>query len=520
MCCDGVASRWCAQSQLSLGTAAARNLATTTKSAAADAGHHLAVAAAHAAVGAGVRRHVPRQPAADLHRRRRPGRVHHHRRRRCGSSRRSCASCPLLRGFDDAEVLERAGGPLRAAGVRSPATCIVEAGSPADEVVLIAHGKVDKLGTGKYGDETVLGVLADGDHFGDEALLDAGRRVGRSRVKAVTRVHGADPVPAGASRSWSSRSEALRAHLRGRPRRRRSSRRTSTVRPPSSWPPGHEGEPALPGTFVDYELAPREYELSVAQTVLRVHSRVADLYNEPMNQIEQQLRLTDRGAARAPGARADQQPRLRAAAQRRPQAAHPHPQRAAHPGRPGRAAQPPPEAPGSSWPTRAPSRPSAGSATAAGSTRTASRSTAPRCRPGAACRSCPATRSRSPTTGTSSILAHAHRRGRTRASSACTRPASRTSTEPEPVGPVHGHQREGRSSPTWSAPTTRRRSWCRTRSASWRTSRSAYRPHPTGCPCVSRGVRPGPTSAIPPASLLERSTTSAGHARERKHDDD
>jgi hypothetical protein len=43
---------------------------------------------------------------------------------------------------------------------------------------------------------------------------------------------------------------------------------------------------------VDYEACPREYELSVAQTVLRVHSRVADLFNEPMNQIEQQLRLT------------------------------------------------------------------------------------------------------------------------------------------------------------------------------------------------------------------------------------
>src|SRR5262249_61088395 len=55
---------------------------------------------------------------------------------------------------------------------------------------------------------------------------------------------------------------------------------------------GNEGEVALPGTFVDYELSPREYELSVAQTVLRVHTRVADLYNQPMNQLEQQLRLT------------------------------------------------------------------------------------------------------------------------------------------------------------------------------------------------------------------------------------
>ena len=32
---------------------------------------------------------------------------------------------------------------------------------------------------------------------------------------------------------------------------------------------GHTGEPVLPGTFVDYALKPREYELSVAQTVLR-----------------------------------------------------------------------------------------------------------------------------------------------------------------------------------------------------------------------------------------------------------
>jgi hypothetical protein len=55
---------------------------------------------------------------------------------------------------------------------------------------------------------------------------------------------------------------------------------------------GHVGEPPLPQTFVDYEPNPREYELSISQTVLRVHSRVADLFNDPMDQIEQQLRLT------------------------------------------------------------------------------------------------------------------------------------------------------------------------------------------------------------------------------------
>jgi hypothetical protein len=48
----------------------------------------------------------------------------------------------------------------------------------------------------------------------------------------------------------------------------------------------------LPGTFVNYDASPQEYSLSVAQTILRVHTRVADLYNDPMNQAEQQLRLT------------------------------------------------------------------------------------------------------------------------------------------------------------------------------------------------------------------------------------
>jgi encapsulin shell SprI-like protein len=54
---------------------------------------------------------------------------------------------------------------------------------------------------------------------------------------------------------------------------------------------GHAGEPALPGTFADYDASPREYELSLAQTILRVHTRVADLYSDPMDQAEQQLRL-------------------------------------------------------------------------------------------------------------------------------------------------------------------------------------------------------------------------------------
>ncbi|CAM3071945.1 hypothetical protein [Skermania piniformis] len=54
---------------------------------------------------------------------------------------------------------------------------------------------------------------------------------------------------------------------------------------------GHLGEATLPTTFADYDPGPPEYELAVAQTRVRVHTRVADLFDEPMDQTEQQLRL-------------------------------------------------------------------------------------------------------------------------------------------------------------------------------------------------------------------------------------
>jgi hypothetical protein len=54
----------------------------------------------------------------------------------------------------------------------------------------------------------------------------------------------------------------------------------------------HNGEPDLPQTFPDYEETPREYPLNLVQTILKIHSRVSDIYNSPINQYQQQMRLT------------------------------------------------------------------------------------------------------------------------------------------------------------------------------------------------------------------------------------
>ncbi|MBT2387554.1 family 2B encapsulin nanocompartment shell protein [Streptomyces sp. ISL-11] len=196
---------------------------------------------------------------------------------------------PLLRGFSDPAVLEELAGRFTQHEYR-PGDVLVEAGQPADQVVLIAHGKVHKEHEGEYGEPAVLGVLADGGYFGDRAL--AATEVGEwdFTVKAVTACT-VLTLPRRDFEDMLGRSEELRSHVAGF--------RTASGRPQNEYgesaidvASGHSGEPALPGVFADYELSPREYGLSVAQTVLRVHSRVADLYNEPMNQVEQQLRLT------------------------------------------------------------------------------------------------------------------------------------------------------------------------------------------------------------------------------------
>ncbi|WP_171172274.1 family 2B encapsulin nanocompartment shell protein [Streptomyces sp. I05A-00742] len=194
----------------------------------------------------------------------------------------------LLRGFEDDAAL-RALAERCEQREYAPGQVIVERGGTVDEVHLIARGKVEKLGAGKYGEDFRRGVVADGGFFGGETLADEpGTWEFTARALTACTVL---TLPRAAYENVAERNERLRAHVHhrlaetSRPRNRKGEAEIALAA-------GHTGEPVIPGTFVDYELVPREYELSVAQTVLRVHSRVADLYNDPMDQVEQQLRLT------------------------------------------------------------------------------------------------------------------------------------------------------------------------------------------------------------------------------------
>ncbi|MGH3784832.1 MAG: family 2B encapsulin nanocompartment shell protein [Pseudonocardiaceae bacterium] len=197
---------------------------------------------------------------------------------------------PMLRGFTEhPDVLAAIADQFRLQDIPAGST-VVREGENANQLFIIAHGKLNKVGTGKYGEATVLANFTDGDYFGDRELVVQGHDTWTYTVTAVTpckvlalseqefqRVcDQSDPLQKSVDRFRASLNQAQNEHGE------------ALINLNS----GHRQEDPLDGTYVDYELNPREYQLSVAQAPLRVHTRVADLFNNPMNQTEQQLRLT------------------------------------------------------------------------------------------------------------------------------------------------------------------------------------------------------------------------------------
>jgi CRP-like cAMP-binding protein len=195
---------------------------------------------------------------------------------------------PALRGYDDDDVLAALAGRFAQRQIEA-GTVVAQAGTPINAVFVVAHGRLARLGTNPYGEQKTIEVIAGGGFFGASGLTDE-QAVWNETITAETTctLLALDRAQFAAV---AEQSGSLQDHLR---------EFAATARKPKNrggeaalaLAAGHTGEQVLLSTFVDYEGSPREYELQVAQTVLRVHSRVADLFNEPMSQVEHQLKLT------------------------------------------------------------------------------------------------------------------------------------------------------------------------------------------------------------------------------------
>ena len=167
-------------------------------------------------------------------------------------------------------------------------------GEAGDKFYLLAEGRVEASMRGSRGQKVRIAVLGAGEIFGESALLyDEPRSatvtvLAPSRFLTITRTQFEALVVAQPDLRAAMQAVAER-RLRQRVAMDEYGEHKIEVEA------GHHGEQVLPETFVDYEEAPREYPLSVVQTIVRVHTRVSDVYNNPIDQLEEQLRVSIEG---------------------------------------------------------------------------------------------------------------------------------------------------------------------------------------------------------------------------------
>ncbi|MFD9813368.1 family 2B encapsulin nanocompartment shell protein [Streptomyces sp. NPDC059080] len=191
---------------------------------------------------------------------------------------------PYLREADDALLAELADAftevPFDAGQI------LAAEGEAHDRLWVIAQGRAEKRVSGRYGEDALLEVIADGQFFDLGAWTRAAPLP--YRVKALT-PGVALCVDRAALSGLCDRDATVRGALD-------AYLVADGVLPGAEVPvdlsAGHIGEPELPATYVDYEDTPREYHMTLAQTVLRVHTRVSDLYNGPIDQTRAQANLT------------------------------------------------------------------------------------------------------------------------------------------------------------------------------------------------------------------------------------
>lgn len=167
---------------------------------------------------------------------------------------------------------------------------LIREGEPGDKFFLLANGKVEVNQEGPHGEKLVLNVLGSGDHLGEMALFDDLPRNASVVALVPTAVLTLNRTQ---FLKLIEESPSLKQNIELIMEERRNQGHTTNEAGEAVVPVegNYEGERTILSSFIDYEENPREYPISVVQAILKVHTRVADIYNDPMNQVEEQMRL-------------------------------------------------------------------------------------------------------------------------------------------------------------------------------------------------------------------------------------
>ena len=170
---------------------------------------------------------------------------------------------------------------------------IVE-GKDLSKFFIIAQGQVEVLSKGAHGSDLRIALLTEGEYFGETDLVsgkpsDVTVRTITPCVLLTLSRKDLDLV-LGEQPGWKTEFQrAIDEHLELQSTVNRYGERNIDL------VSGFAENVEIPETFVDYSAHPREYPLSAVQTVVRVHTRVSDLFNDPYDQLQEQMRLTIEG---------------------------------------------------------------------------------------------------------------------------------------------------------------------------------------------------------------------------------
>jgi len=198
---------------------------------------------------------------------------------------------PVFRNIENKELLMQIAATAVKEEFAADAEVVLN-GNAATHLYVIVSGKISFFEAGVYNNEHKLGTRGPGDYFGEFGLV-VDTPTFEYDAKATSNVTvlkiSYDDVTSilDASTDHQAHLDDHAAHL-DKIGSKTNRKGESIVELFSGQ---HDDEPEIATSYVAYDPAPREYELNTGQTILKIHTKIADLHNNPYNQTEEQIRL-------------------------------------------------------------------------------------------------------------------------------------------------------------------------------------------------------------------------------------
>ncbi|MEQ9297796.1 MAG: family 2B encapsulin nanocompartment shell protein [Cyclobacteriaceae bacterium] len=168
---------------------------------------------------------------------------------------------------------------------------MIKKGEDRDKLFILADGTAEFFDTGVHGEELQMKIIGSGDYFGqDELVADVSAQSSvRTLTKCVFITLSQKDLQGILKKNKQYQQifdQAIQEQLDLEAGSDEYGEHRVEVKS------GHMGVEELPKTFVDYIEEPEEIPITNIQTILRVHSRISDLYNNPINQLQMQINIT------------------------------------------------------------------------------------------------------------------------------------------------------------------------------------------------------------------------------------